>query len=144
MTYEASMFPVSPAKIQALLERMEEVGLREEEIEESFVRSGGKGGQNVNKVSTCVVLVHRPSGITVKCQQERSQAMNRYRARHLLADKLEEKERGAQSAVQQRVAKLQRQKRKRSKRAKEKMLADKRERSAIKAQRSSARTRSGE
>jgi len=144
MAYEAAMYPVSPGKAQALLDRMEELGLREEDIDETFVRSGGKGGQNVNKVSTCVVLVHRPSGLTVKCQIERSQAMNRYRARQMLADKLEEKERGALSALQQRVAKLQRQKRKRSKRAKEKMLADKRERSAVKAQRSGARVSSSD
>ena len=120
------MFPVSPGKAQALAERMEELGLREEDLEESFIRSGGKGGQNVNKVSTCVVLVHKPTRTTVKCQQERSQGMNRYRARQMLLDKIERQILGRQSEEEQRIAKLKRQKRKRSKRAKEKMLAGKR------------------
>lgn len=118
---------------------MEKVALREEDLEESFVRSGGAGGQNVNKVSTCVVLVHKPSGMTVKCQQERSQAMNRYRARQMLAEKLERQILGEQSETQQRIAKLKRQKRKRSKRAKDKMLEAKRQRSAVKATRATVR-----
>ncbi len=133
------MFPVSPGKAQALAERMEELGLREEDLEESFIRSGGKGGQNVNKVSTCVVLVHKPTRTTVKCQQERSQGMNRYRARQMLLDKIERQILGRQSEEEQRIAKLKRQKRKRSKRAKEKMLAGKRERSETKALRARVR-----
>jgi len=127
--------PVSLSKSQALAERMEKLGLREEDLDESFIRSGGKGGQNVNKVSTCVVLVHRPTGTTVKCQQERTQGMNRYRARVMLADKIERQVLGEQSAEAQRIAKVQRQKRRRSRRAKEKLLQDKHARSATKAQR---------
>ncbi len=104
---------------------MAELGIREEDLEERFVRSGGHGGQNVNKVATCVYLKHRPTGIEVKCQRERSQGLNRFLARRLLAEKIETLLRGKQSAEQQRIEKIRRQKRKRSKRAKEKMLAQK-------------------
>ena len=133
------MFPVSPEKERALQARFAELGILEDDLDESFVRSGGKGGQNVNKVATCVVLVHRPSGTMVKCQAERSQAMNRYRARALLADKIETAARGAASRESQRIAKIQRQKRRRSKRAQEKMLRDKKLRGEVKAQRAGVR-----
>jgi len=120
-----SIFPVTEAKGKALRERMESLGIREEDIEESFVRSGGRGGQHVNKVSTCVYLKHRPTGLDVKCQEERSQGLNRYPARVLLTNKIEELRKGEESVERQRIEKIRRQKRKRSKRAKEKMLADK-------------------
>ena len=120
-----SAFGVSPDKEQALAERMERLGIREEDLVEKFIRSGGHGGQNVNKVATCVYLKHLPTGTEVKCQQERSQALNRYLARRILTDKIEAAVLGRQSAEEQRIAKIRRQKRKRSKRAKDKMLADK-------------------
>ena len=120
------MYPVSPEKAQALAARMAALGIREEDLDEQFVRSGGKGGQNVNKVATCVVLAHRPSGLQVKCQEARSQAMNRFLARRLLCEKLDEKQRGAASAAEQARERIRRQKRRRSKRAKEKMLQNKR------------------
>jgi len=120
------MFPVSPEKAAALAARMAALGIREDDLDEQFVRSGGKGGQNVNKVATCVVLVHRPSGMAVKCQEARSQAMNRFLARRLLCEKLDEKQRGAASAAEQARERIRRQKRRRSKRAKEKMLQNKR------------------
>ncbi|MGI8906180.1 MAG: peptide chain release factor family protein [Candidatus Sumerlaeaceae bacterium] len=119
------LFGLSEEKEAALRERMESLGIRLEDVTESFVRSGGRGGQNVNKVATCVQLKHIPTGIEVKCQKERSQALNRYHARRILADKIERQLLGAASAEQQRIEKIRRQKRKRSKRAKEKMLADK-------------------
>ena len=120
------MYPVSAAKEKDLVERMQELGIQEEDIQESFVRSSGKGGQHVNKTSTCVYLKHLPTGIEVKCQEERSQSLNRYRARALLVGKIDQMIRGKESEEIQRIEKLRRQKRKRSKRAKEKMLADKR------------------
>jgi protein subunit release factor B len=121
-----AIFGVSPDKEQALAERMESLGIREADIVEKFIRSGGHGGQNVNKVATCVYLKHLPTGLEVKCQQERLQSLNRFLARRILTDKIETAILGRQSAEEQRIAKIRRQKRKRSKRAKEKMLADKR------------------
>ncbi len=105
---------------------MRALGVRERDLEEQFVRSSGAGGQKVNKTSTCVVLHHRPTGIRVKCQKERSQALNRFLARRILLDKIETKLVGAQSAEEQRIEKVRRQKRRRSRRAKLRMLADKR------------------
>jgi len=105
---------------------MERLGIKECDLEESFVRSGGPGGQNVNKVSTCVVLKHKKSGLSVKCQRDRSQAMNRYYARQWLIKKVDDEINGKRSKEAQRISKVKRQKRKRSKRAKNKMLDAKR------------------
>ncbi len=129
------MYPVSAAKEKTLSERMAALGVREEDIEESFVRSGGRGGQNVNKTSTCVQLKHIPTGLEVKCQKERSQALNRYHARVLLLRKLEEIIKGRESEEAARIEKLRRQKRKRSKRAREKIREDKERVSVKKASR---------
>jgi len=121
-----SIFSVSPAKEKDLKVKMDALNIHEEDIEESFVRSGGKGGQKVNKTCTCVYLKHIPTGIEVKCQEERSQSLNRYRARVILVKKVDELTKGKESQEQQRIEKIRRQKRKRSRRAKEKMLAEKR------------------
>jgi protein subunit release factor B len=128
-------FPVGPEKSKALAARLLKVGIREADLEEHFVRSSGHGGQNVNKVSTCVVLTHRPSGISVRCESERSQGLNRYLARKRLAEKMEEKILGEASARRREIEKIRRQKRKRSKRAKEKMLQEKRHRGEVKQRR---------
>lgn len=116
------VFAVSPEKEKTLQEKMEELGIRESDIIERFVRSRGHGGQNVNKVSTCVYLKHVPSGTEVKCQRERSQSLNRFLARRLLVEKIEQQVKGKESEEQQRIEKVRRQKRKRSRRAKEKVL----------------------
>ena len=123
--YVIGMFPVSPLKENSLHEKMKTLNILEEDIRESFVRSQGRGGQNVNKTSTCVYLKHIPTGIEVKCQQERSQALNRYRARVILVKKIDKLIKGKESEEKQRIEKIRRQKRKRSKRAKEKMLLQK-------------------
>jgi len=125
-------FGVSDAKLAALKARMSRFGVQEKDLTERFVRSGGPGGQNVNKVSTCVWLKHRPSGFEVKVQQERSQALNRFMARRLLVERLETQRLGKLSAEQKRIHKLRKQKRRRSRRAKEKMLANKKHRSRTK------------
>lgn len=113
---------VSPEKIKSLQERMDRLGIKESDVVEQFIRSGGPGGQNVNKVATCVYLKHLPTGIEVKCQQERSQALNRFLARRILVQKIEDIALGRESEERRRVEKIKRQKRKRSKRAKEKVL----------------------
>ncbi len=119
------VFPISEAKEKALRRRMEALGIREEDIEESFVRSSGPGGQKVNKTATRVHLRHIPTGVEVKCSRARTQGLNRYYARDILADKVEALIKGRESEERKRIAKLRRQKRKRSKRAKEKVLAEK-------------------
>lgn len=136
-------FPVNPTTAKALEDRLLGLGVYETDLEERFVRSGGPGGQNVNKVSSCVVLVHLPSGTTVRCQEERSQAMNRFRARQRLAEKLEQERFGAASAKRQAIERIRRQKRKRSRRAKEKMLASKHRQSRLKADRKPPATEEG-
>lgn len=124
---------VNPDKEEALKAKMASLGIREADIEEVFIRSSGKGGQHVNKSSTCVYLKHIPTGIEVKCRRERSQALNRFLARRILADKIASLIMGRESDEQKRIEKIRRQKRKRSKRAREKMLRDKAIRSEKKA-----------
>ncbi len=95
----AISFPVSPEKQTQLAARMAKLQIKESDLEESFTRSGGKGGQNVNKVSTAVHLKHKPSGIEVKCSIHRTQGLNRYKARDILCDKLEEKNNPKESKI---------------------------------------------
>ena len=131
---------VSADKEKQLRERMKNLGVREQDIDEHFVRSSGAGGQKVNKTSTCVMLLHRPTGIQVKCQKERSQALNRFLARRLLLDKIEKKLSRTRTEAEQKIAKIRRQKRKRSRRAKLRLLADKRHRSELKSLRGGVRS----
>ncbi len=116
---------ISLKKKKQLTDRMEALKVYEKDLEEKFVRSGGKGGQKVNKSSTCVYLKHVPTGIEVKCQVERGQALNRFLARRILVDRIDEKIKGRESAIRQKIEKIRRQKRRRSRKAKEKMLRDK-------------------
>ncbi|MFH1394810.1 MAG: peptide chain release factor-like protein [Candidatus Omnitrophota bacterium] len=118
-------YGVSLRKETELKKKMRRFGVKEKDITENFIRSSGRGGQNVNKVATCVYLKHKPSGVEVKCKQARTQALNRFIARRILVEKIETKTLGKLSAEKQRIEKIRRQKRKRSKRAKEKILADK-------------------
>ena len=125
-------FGVGLDKEKALLEKMSRLGIRREDIVEGFIRAQGPGGQNVNKTSTCVYLKHIPTGIEVKCQKERSQALNRYIARQLLMKKIENLLLGKLSEERKRIEKIRRQKRRRSRRAKLKILESKRLQSAKK------------
>lgn len=127
-----SLFGVSPEKEKKLAAQMEKLGIKENDLAEKFIRSGGKGGQNVNKTATCVYLEHIPTGLSVKMQRERSQNLNRFFARRLLFEKIENKLFKEKSESRKKIEKIKRQKRKRSKRAKEKMLHDKKLRSAKK------------
>ena len=129
-------FPVSPAKEKDLLDKMQKYGIKEGEIEEKFIRGSGPGGQKIHKTSSCVYIHHLPSGIEVKCQLTRSQALNRYHARKLLVQEMETRIEGKMSAEEQKREKIRRQKRRRSRRAKQKMLDNKKKQSQQKQQRS--------
>ena len=120
-----SSFPVSADKLAQFEQRMGALGVNEGDLEETFVRSGGAGGQKVNKSSSCVMLLHRPTGLRVKCQTTRHQAMNRFLARRLLLDKIERLQKGCVATERAQMEKIRRHKRKRSRRAKERLLADK-------------------
>ena len=109
--------PVTEQKLQALLDRMEECGLHEEDITETFVRSQGPGGQKVNKTSTCVCLRHKPTGLEVKMQKDRSQAMNRFFARRQMCELLEAKRLGQASGESIRRQKIRKQKQRRKRRS---------------------------
>ncbi|EMM99701.1 RF-1 domain protein [Leptospira noguchii str. 1993005606] len=116
----ASRFPVSVEKESKLLELMEVLQIKETELEESFTRSGGKGGQNVNKVSTAVHLKHKPTGIEVKCSLYRTQGLNRYKARAILCEKIQDFNRKNLGIISEDQKKSIRNKQKDSKRKKEK------------------------
>jgi protein subunit release factor B len=120
------IFNVNHAKEKILRDKMEALGIKETDIIERFIRSQGHGGQKVNKTSTCVYLKHVPTGIEVKCQKERSQSLNRFLARRILMNKIQNMILGKESDEQKCIEKLKRQKRKRSKKAKEKVLRLKR------------------
>lgn len=118
-----SRFGVSPEKETALEKKMSELGIREQDIEEKFTRSGGPGGQNVNKLATCVQLKHIPTGITVKAQKDRTQGINRFLARRSLLEKFEEQVLGRKSAENKKIDKIKKQKKRRKRRSKAKAQA---------------------
>lgn len=122
-----------------LEERMARLGISEDDLEESFIRGTGAGGQKINKTSSTVVLRHGPSGIEVRCQKERSQVMNRHFARAELCDRIEEKRAAVKLAERSEIEKTRRQKRKRPKGLKEKILKHKRQRSETKKSRGRVR-----
>ena len=116
-----SKFGVSTEKEEALLRKMNELGVLETDIDEKFIRSGGPGGQNVNKVATCVQLKHIPTGIIVKVQKDRTQGINRFLARRSLVSKIEERLTGKPTKEQLKIQKIQKQKKRRKRRTKSKL-----------------------
>jgi len=116
-----SKFGVSSEKEEVLLKKMDELGVKESDLDEKFIRSGGPGGQNVNKVATCVQLKHLPTGITVKIQKDRTQGVNRFLARRSLLSKIEEQLSGKPTKEQLKIQKIQKQKKRRKRKTKIKL-----------------------
>ena len=123
---------ISKEKQDALLRRMEKLGIHESDLIEKFILGSGSGGQKINKTSSCVYLKHLPTSLEVKCQRDRSREMNRYIARKDLCEQLEEIQLKEKSSRQMEIEKIRRQKKRRSRKSKEKMLEGKRNRSEIK------------
>jgi protein subunit release factor B len=113
---------ITAEKWEKLQARMEAIGIHEQDLGEHFIRGSGSGGQKINKTSSCVQLIHRPSHTEIRCQKTRSQADNRFWARRDLCEKIEEHVLGEKSKKKQAAEKIRRQKRRRSRRAKAKML----------------------
>ena len=134
-----STMPAPANKLQQIEQRMAALGVLESDVEETFVRSGGPGGQKVNKSSSCVMLFHRPTGLRVKCQTSRQQGVNRLLAREMLLGKIEAMRRSAAEAERTRAEKTRRQKRQRSRGAKERMLKQKAKRGETKRLRATVR-----
>lgn len=110
-------FGVSPQKEAELLRRMEACAIRETDLVESFIRGSGSGGQKINKTASCVQLTHRPTGLEVKVQEARSQALNRFFARRRLCELIEAQTLGKESPEALRQAKIRKQKKRRKRRA---------------------------
>lgn len=89
---------------------MASLGIREEDLSETFVRGSGRGGQKVNKTNNCVCLCHLPTGIVVKCHRERERETNRFLARRALCDEIDHRVHGAQSAREREIARARKRK----------------------------------
>ena len=132
---------INPETTRRIRQLMERAGIRDADLEETFVRGAGAGGQKINKTSSCVQLRHAPSGSVVKCQQTRSRETNRWLARQELAGRLLERIEGERSARRQEAERIRRQKRRRSRRQRARVLEDKRRQSGKKALRGPVRER---
>lgn len=126
---------ISPEKWKQLRTWMRKLQIQEDDLDEKFILGSGSGGQKINKTASCVALKHIPSNIIIKCQDTRSREFNRFYARRRLCEKIEEQILGEKSKKQQAIEKIRRQKRKRSKRAQQKILDDKAHRADVKQQR---------
>ena len=123
---------ISENKWKELETKMEELGIKEADITEKFILGSGRGGQNLQKTSSCVYLKHVPTGFEVKCQKSRSQEQNRFFARRELLDKIEHQILGEKSKKTQEIEKIRRQKQRKTRKQKAKMIADKKQRSGVK------------
>ena len=123
---------ITEAKWRRLHRQMRQLNIQDNEIEEKFVVGSGRGGQKLHKSATCVCLKHRPSGIHIKCQQTRSREDNRYFARQRLCEKIAQQQHQIQSEKQKKIDKIRRQKKRRSRRAKQRILDDKQHVSRLK------------
>ena len=126
----------SKDKYEELEQRMKKLGIKNDDLIEKFILGSGKGGQKINKTSSCVYLKHIPTGIEIKCQEDRSRAMNRFFARRELCNRIEEKMENKKSERQQEREKIRRQKRRRTRRGQEKILENKKQLSEKKSLRS--------
>jgi len=126
------MASISKKKITVVNDRLEALGVSEDDLHEEFVKGSGSGGQKINKTNSCVQLTYLKTGQVIRCQKTRSREDNRVFARRILLEKLEEEKLGRESEKQKKIHKLRAQKRKRSKRAKEKVLKLKKERAETK------------
>lgn len=130
---------ITKEKQEKLEELMKSLMIHEEDLIEKFILGSGKGGQKMNKTSSCVYLKHIPTGIEIKCQKGRSREGNRYYARKELCEKIEEILYEKASKKQQEAEKIRRQKKTRSRKQKKKMIEDKKARGTLKQMRSSPR-----